>query len=132
MGRGGHSQQPERREQVSLMEALSAKVRSLNALMDQDHQGVAEVVHLHPVTRILKKSTAQPDTQLRLWVLTTEEGPTRLEWAAFFSGDHHSACLLPKFLHLSRSGLCLPFPTSGVPVSSPLLHQVFGVRADIS
>lgn len=44
------------------MEALSAKVRSLNALMDQDHQGVAEVVHLHPVTRILKKSTAQPDT----------------------------------------------------------------------
>lgn len=55
------------------MEALSAKVRSLNALMDQDHQGVAEVVHLYPVPRILRKSTAQPDTQLRLWVLTTDK-----------------------------------------------------------
>lgn len=55
------------------MEALSAKVRSLNALMDQDHQGVAKVVHLHPVPRILRKSTAQPDTQLRLWVLTTDK-----------------------------------------------------------
>lgn len=55
------------------MEALSAKVRSLKALMDQDHQGVAEVVHLHPVPRILRKSTAQPDTQLRLWVLTTDK-----------------------------------------------------------